>query len=430
MRGMTVNYIDSTETSFVQANSDAIISALWRSDGTITSDTITYLDSAYGSLKLVPSATSNYVKYNIYAVPTAQDPSQFAITSIWDPGSVVESFMWLRSTVNCTVYLKTVLTKVILNTSTYIYELSSNVNDVINGSENSMRIETGVSDLTRWKLLRAMPALVPDDIYRYSIGLHLRVEFDTLTNATLNIARPTALNSFNLSLNNFGMRTYGTLPQAFIEQDIADFATNKPTWALARLIDVCTSSQNAIYENVQNIRYIDNATGRDENNLNSLSTLVSPLNASVDVIRWLAQFRGRELIIAYEPSTNGEEWQSFLLDDPIYGLLDGGGVLSTSAISQALPGGVLEYFKWQVHTGYYGHNAGTIEAIVSAVKRVLTGPGIVNYLVSSNSVELTTSWTETFGAVIGDIGASSPYVLSVVEPTRPLGVVITHTLTA
>jgi hypothetical protein len=68
--------------------------------------------------------------------------------------------------------------------------------------------------------------------------------------------------------------------------------------------------------------------------------------------------------------------------------------------------------------------------MVSAIQRLLTGAGVVNYAVSANAIHFTTSWTETYGSVVGDIGSASLLLLQIVEPARPLGMIVTHELTA
>ena len=106
-------------------------------------------------------------------------------------------------------------------------------------------------------------------------------------------------------------------------------------------------------------------------------------------------------------------------------------VLGTGAANTgALPEGIEAYARWQVETGYYGHNAGTIDAMVSAAQRALTGTKTVNYTVTQNQIAFTTSQAETYGTVVGDIGTSNPFVLSLIEPAKPLGMLITHTLAA
>jgi hypothetical protein len=111
--------------------------------------------------------------------------------------------------------------------------------------------------------------------------------------------------------------------------------------------------------------------------------------------------------------------------------LDGTSVLGSGATNLGgLPEGVESFARWQVETGYYGHNAGTISAMVNAIQLNLTGNQEVNYTLSTNTMAFTTKQSETFGTVVGDIGSSNPVIMSLIEPARPLGMLVTHTMTA
>jgi hypothetical protein len=111
--------------------------------------------------------------------------------------------------------------------------------------------------------------------------------------------------------------------------------------------------------------------------------------------------------------------------------LDSNDVIGSDATSLGgLPAGIDSFARWQVETGYYGHNAGTVQSMVSAAQRNLTGTKEINYTMSSNSVAFTTKQSETFGSVVGDIGSSNSVILSLIEPARPLGMLVTHTMTA
>jgi hypothetical protein len=133
-------------------------------------------------------------------------------------------------------------------------------------------------------------------------------------------------------------------------------------------------------------------------------------------------------LVTYQPSTEGIGWQIFTLNSS---LLDGPDVLASDATNLGgLPAGLDAFARWQVETGYYGHNAGTVTAMVSAIQRNLTGSKNVDYTVSANQIDFTTSQEETFGTVPEDVGSSNSIILSLIEPARPLGMIVTHTLTA
>lgn len=428
--GVTFNYIDQSERIFLENSYfQSSLSTLWTSDGTLSADPVVYQDSDFGSLYLTPSALENYVKYNYWATPATDIPSQYAISRAIDQEDFVEAFTWVRPSVNCTIYVKTVLTKVTFDLTSQQYELSTDPADVITGVEGEHVISLGVLDSERWHLLRAVPVRLPDT-ENYSISVQMRVVFSTTTNAHLNISRPTVITSFGISRNRFMQFVGQFMPEIFLDQDIADFSTNEPTFPLLRFIDSITTDANDLQVKSEQFTYIDLATGFDPTDSGTFSTLVDPNYCDGATLLWLAQFRGRQILVTYQPSTEGQSWVRFTLDDPVSGVLDDIAVLGSNASDIGLPDGVEAYARWQVETGYYGHNAGTLEAMISAIKRLLTGAGVVNYTVSANAIHFTTSWTETYGSVIGDIGSPSELLLQIVEPARPLGMIVTHELTA
>lgn len=428
--GVTYNYIDESERLFLENSYfETSLNELWTSDGTLSTDPVVYQDADFGSLYLTPSDLENYIKFNYWATPATDIPSQYAISPSIDADDFIEAFAWVRPSVNCSIYVKTVLTKVTYDIASQQYELSTDPADVVEGEEGEHVITLGVLDTERWHLLRAVPTRLPDS-GNYSVSLQMRIVFSTTTNAHLNVSRPTIHTSYGMSRNKFMQFVGQFMPEIFIAQDTADFGTNDPTFPMLRFIDSITTRANDLQVKSEAFTYIDKSQGFDPADSGTFSTLIDPNYCDGATLLWLAQFRGRQILVTYQPSTEGESWVRLTLDDPVSGVLDSIGVLGSNASDIGLPDGVDAYARWQVDTGYYGHNAGTIEAMVSAIQRLLTGAGDVGYTVSANAIHFTTSWTETYGSVIGDIGSASDLLLQIVEPARPLGMIVTHELTA
>ena len=434
--GTTNNYIPAGESTFLEPSVFAAgVDDLWTSDVTISLDTETYLDAEYGSLKLVPSANENYVRYNYYAT-TASTPSQYSITASFDNNDFIESFIWVRPTKNCSIFFKTVLSKVSFNSNTGVYSFVNPFDQIV-GSEGSMSVIIGGTDEAKWKLVRSIPEQIPSSGV-YSIQLQMRIVFDDYTNASVNIARPSAYPSIRFLDNQFLQGAIPFIPEVFFESDFADFSKNEPILPLSRFLDVLTTTAGDINTTANQFEYLDKASGGDPTDLTTLSQFVDPQVCDSNYLSYLAQYRGRPLLVTYQPSTEGVGWQVFTLNsslltglDPATGLPVGTDVLGTDAANTgALPEGVEAYARWQVETGYYGHNAGTIDAMVSAAQRALTGTKTVNYTVTQNQIAFTTSQAETYGTVVGDVGTSNSFVLSLIEPAKPLGMLITHTLAA
>jgi len=425
--GTTFNFIDESERVFLEQSTFVAtnVDDLWSSNGTISTDPTEYLDADFGSLKLTPSSVDNYVRFN-YHSSVVSVPSQYAITTDADGNDFIEAFMWVKSTKNCTLYLQIELTEVSFDSETSSFEFIDPFSRVT-GSEGSHTVDIGGTDVPIWHLIRAIPVAVPD-IGRWSIGIKFRVVFDTLTDAYLNIARPSAYQSRRFLLGDFFTNTAAYLPEVFLEADIANFSTNNPTYPLSRFLDVITTTAGDIYDQAISFEYLDSSEGGSHSNLLTLSRLVDPRVCDSSYLFWLSQFRGRPILITYQPSTEGIGWSVFTLNSS---LLDGNDVLGSDATNLGgLPAGVEAFARWQVETGYYGHNAGTVSAMVNAIQRNLTGDQTVNYTLSTNTIAFTTKQSETFGSVVGDVGTSNSVVMSLIEPARPLGMLVTHTMTA
>lgn len=424
--GIIYNYLDVTERTFLESSTfTASTSDFWTSDGTLSVDAVNYQDSARGSLKLSPTSLENYVYYNYHAL-TSDTPSQFSLTVDQDAGDFIEAFMWVKPTKNCTVYLKTILSEVEFDENTSTFSFVDPFNQIV-GDEGSFAVALGGTDEPRWQLIRSVPIQVPTT-GRWSIQLRFRVVFSTLTDAYLNISRPTAHQCKRIFSNGFLSQSFEYLPEIYLESDLADFTVNEPTYPLARFFDVLTSASDEILDQSVAFEYLDKSEGGDSTNLATLSRFVNPKVCDSSYLPWLAQFRGRPILVTYQPSTEGIGWQIFTLNSSV---LNGDDVLGNDATNLGgLPAGLDAFARWQVETGYYGHNAGTLQAMVSAIQRNLTGAKIVGSTVSLNQISFTTSQAETFGTVAEDVGSSNSIILSLIEPARPLGMIVTHTLTA
>jgi hypothetical protein len=424
--GVIFNYLDETERTFLEPEVFAAgIDDLWTSDGTLSLDAVNYQDAEYGSLKLVPSSSENYVRFNIHPT-TESTPSQYALTLPIDNQDYVESFIWVKPSKNCTLFFKTILSEVSFDENTGLFSLVDPFNQVV-GSEGSLVVALGGTDTPKWQLIRSVPVEIPDT-GRWAIQLQFRVVFEDTTDAFINISRPTAHASLRLFSNDFLTSVLEYLPEIFLESDTANYSTNQPTFPLSRLIDVMTSEANNVLTKSNSFEYVDSSEGGNPNILGTLSTFVNPQVCDSAYLTYLAQFRGRPILVTYQPSTEGVGWEIFALNDS---LLDSGDVLGNDAVNLGgLPAGIDSFARWQVETGYYGHNAGTVNSMIGAIQRNLTGAKVVNYTMTQNSIAFTTSQAETFGTVAEDVGTSNSIILTLIEPARPLGMLVTHTLTA
>ena len=430
---MTVrNFIDPSERIFKETTVFAAYSDLWRSTGvTIEPSTTVYQDAEFGSLKVYDSASGS-VFFNDWETPSTDIPSQYAISGINDLNDEIVSFVWVRATENCTIRMRNIRTRVTYNATTQNYMLSTNPSDRVVGEWGILNVLIGDNDSEVWKLMRARMLAIPNDGTnpRYAFGFELEINFDS-TVGQVYVSRPTITALLDVTENSFMLGSIGIVPDVFLGQDFVDPTTNSVQLPLIRLLDAMTHRAGEIQNAIYSYEYKNSSTGFDPNILETNSYLITPdLIDRLDQLKWLAQFRGRELLVTYEPSTEGEEWQDFVLNTS---LLNGSSVLAVSAISVGgISGGVEAFFRWQVQTGYYGHNAGTTTAMIEAVKLLLGGTKTVTYTVGTNEITFYTKIGETLNSdTLGlSIGDPNPLVLAILEPTRPLGLIINHELVA
>jgi hypothetical protein len=420
----TQNYIDESERKFLQSAYFAALGDLWTSDATLVVDPVTYHDAEFGSLHL-SGAASCYLKYNIWSTPATDVPSQYALTLDYQTGGFVETFCWVRPTKNCTIRLTTTLHQVYLSGSTFM--LSTDSGDIHVGEAGEHVVKYGSIDEPIWHLIRAVPIAIPDDGEKYSVGFTLEVEYDdTVSPGELNMSRPTSFLTHALWDNAYLTEMVARIPNVFLEKDFAYYTKNEVTFPLLRLIDVCTNYADSVYTKYQEIRYADAEEYFDPADQGTYSTLVDQLLADSETLAWLSQFRGNQLIVTYEPSTDGTPWTVFRLDESV---LDGTDVLASSTTpTTGFAGGLEEYFKWQVENGFYGHNAGKIDGMISAIQLLLTGTKYIDYTMTANTLHFETKIGETFGGDDLSVGDESPYIVQILEPMRPLGMIITHEL--
>ena len=93
-----------------------------------------------------------------------------------------------------------------------------------------------------------------------------------------------------------------------------------------------------------------------------------------------------------------------------------------------------DLLAWQVDTRAYGFSAGTNRALIDAAKLMLIGDQTVSlsydYVAAPFEIEIQTPWYETLGADETQIGESSHLVIEAIQRAKPIGVLVTHVMTA
>ena len=222
------------------------------------------------------------------------------------------------------------------------------------------------------------------------------------------------------------------MPQVFIDID-AETESN-PDVPLLRFIDVASLGLGEAYEITRRIVYLDIDDGYKESDDDTKSTLVDHDVANLATLLWMCKFISTRPLLRFNSSLDFEA-EPFVLDTSA---LDSGDVLRLTSYTELNPPALTTaeqetLLRWQMHTGYYGRNAGSLPAVVEAAKLMLIGTEYVNtsydYSQEPFVVNLQTYWYETFGSIgPEEIGQSSQLVIEAVEQARPLGTAIRHEL--
>lgn len=282
----------------------------------------------------------------------------------------------------------------------------------------------------QWSIIRII-----SDVFSYAIpAITLTVNILKNEDEDVYFSSPVLYPQMELFTKSFTLRQIGTLLPQFMVED--DLSTTEPIdMPLFRFIDVASVGLDSIITETLNSAYVDIIEGRDDNDPDTLSTFVDPRVAEVSNLVWLAKFVGTKPITRF--SYSQEVFTSpFELD---ISELDGADTLRLTSFSALNPPPLdaqaqLELLKWQLTTKNYGFNAGTTNSVIEAAKLMMIGEktvtAIYDYVANPFEIELQTSWTETLGAEESQIGEPSPLLLEAVRRTKPLGVLLTHVLTA
>jgi hypothetical protein len=94
----------------------------------------------------------------------------------------------------------------------------------------------------------------------------------------------------------------------------------------------------------------------------------------------------------------------------------------------------LDLLRWQIQFGYYGANAGTMNAVIEAAKQMLIGDKELSVSFDWDTepwvINIESPWDQTFGADEESVGTQSSLVLQAVSYAKPLGVLVNHNIAA
>ena len=286
----------------------------------------------------------------------------------------------------------------------------------------------------QWNIFRSDPITLSVQSGTPALSIQLEISPDVTTD-DLYFTVPVCYAQFEPITRNAVLPVIAAnMPSIFIEEDLA--YSGKPDIPLLRFIDIATLTFDDVYQDLAGFTYLDVSEGFNDADDRTKSTLVNQDVAPFETLVWLSKFSGTRPVTRFESSVEA-------LGDPF--VLDSSTLNSTAALrltsfTELIPPELdltaqNELLRWQLDYGYYGKNAGTLPAIQEAAKLMLTGAKelVTEYDFASEPwvIHLYSPWDQTFGSLgEEEIGQASDLVLDAVSYAKPLGVLITHEMTA
>lgn len=140
-----------------------------------------------------------------------------------------------------------------------------------------------------WSLLKSSEFEITEQTSVLRIFTRINFTNSSASQAHVHVAQPILTNSYGFTENSFLRETVTYLPRFLLETDSVQ---TDPSFPMIRMMDVGLAYANRGYEQIEQFRYRDTSTGRDDSNPDTLSQLVNPDTTNVDYLRWLGQFVG------------------------------------------------------------------------------------------------------------------------------------------
>jgi hypothetical protein len=418
--GYSVNKISSADSVFLASGAPT---DRWRGELStlVNAPTISKWDD--GSIAVTGDNQAEFRVVFNKVEATGKQQSSFSVTTDEMKDDYVESFVWIKSDNIVTVSSKMQL--IAITNATLLPE------ETITSTFSNTRITTG-----EWTLVRSGVVQVPSDEHHY--GISLTITFKNVsgvdTTPTVYISNPTAYSRLQFTNNPSFFSVYETLPQVL---QLSDSEVNAPTYSLLRFVETSLAMRGELYDLYQDIIPLDISQGYSPTDLTTHSALVDGDKIFPEFAPFIAQFVGTKLS---NPSPSSTPWENI---PATWEEIDGVDIaLEANSPEDAVEwrsleryntqiSGLADFFRWQISTGYYGLNAGSKSALVSAAKYYCTGTKTVNYSVPSVwNVKIETKLEETPNGGSLVVGDSNPDILDFLEKIRPLGTVFEHELIA
>jgi len=336
----------------------------------------------------IPTAIMDIDYYALEIMPTNLGKVTLYLNSI----SVPEFLMAREMIFHCQVKCATDV-----DTTTSLFETGQPMGLSIANTKKTTRDQFSTVRSNIWPLFR----------YEGDKTGTIELDFENHGGNIIYLTIPAVINHFDFYRNSVVRSSRTVIPDAYWR---LDFEQSDPQFPMYKLLDTLTNTSNDVMQLFSN--WFDHeldelAPGLTGTEPWTKSTLTDPTLADAGNMDWLAQFTG-----------SGLKGNIAGTDQPAGTARD---FYTTSTDINA-------FLQWQLENSYYGRGAGTREAMVSAVQRVLTGNKDVALIPHFGThawkiqVQTLRSETQDFDAST----FSSDDVLDAVAQASPMGYEIFH----
>lgn len=305
----------------------------------------------------------------------------------------------------------------------HLYSASkTTINITLSDSFGNTVTRTVLANALSWTAVRGPDLVIPDSTGDITVGIS--VEISNHSGQSVMIASPALTSRYAFRNNLFLRMCMANLPAFLLE---TDYESSFPTFPLMRLLDIGTAYAGRAVGQAVTFRYRDIDSGYNVDDDTTKSRLVNPSVAAPEYLAWLAQVVGVKLSAVGGGST---PWGNLpttwtLLDSQVD--TDADTILEWSEIEtyDITDANFVSSRRDLITTARTGFNAGTTNAIKSAVQVLLTGTKSVTVVPSTTdwTINVRTLTSETPNGVTGSPEA---LVVSEANTVRPAGFVIDH----
>lgn len=329
----------------------------------------------------------------------------------------------------------------------WVYSTEATVIDVFLNMRNGLEVES----ITASKSIRAnywtWVAVETSEVIEHSQTLYVEGQFvvsSPSTGTKIFFSAPVLVTTDSVTQNEFSAEIWLRLPEYFRN---ADAGQVNPNFPLYRFIDVMFSTASQVEFLWDWISYVPPDDGGDETS-DFASNLVNPDTCCPSYLPWLADIFGVTFFTSFsgftswnslaskelipEPLSNWTEWQTDNAIDT-----DNDNQTDWFEIENFNTGGtetILDSFRWQVKTAYYGLNGGTCKAMAESVAQTLSGTKSVQFVkhTAARQGYSNNPWilvVETLTSETPDVstnGQESASIISAIKNATPAGLRIIH----